>query len=77
MKKRPLSSISFFIDGSAFSRKIIVYSKKEQMVRMVLGADLIHMMTHKIISDIVGFLIVALAAIILLLPFTNLIHYFF
>lgn len=34
-----------------------VYSKKEQMVRIVLGADLIHMMTHKIISDIVGFLI--------------------
>lgn len=48
-----------------------VYSKKEQMVRMVLGADLIHMITHKIISDIVGFLIAALAAIILLLPFTN------
>ena len=41
------------------------------MVRMVLGADLIHMITHKIISDIVGFLIAALAAIILLLPFTN------
>lgn len=38
-----------------------VYSKKEQMVRMVLGADLIHMITHKIISDIVGFLIAALA----------------
>lgn len=48
-----------------------VYSKKEQMVRMVLGADFIHMLAHKIISDIVGFSIAALAAILLLLPFTN------
>lgn len=48
-----------------------VYSKKEEIVRMVLGADLVHMLTHKIISDTVGFLIAALAAILLLLPFTN------
>lgn len=48
-----------------------VYSKKEQMVRMVLGADFIHMLAKKIISDIVGFSIAAVAAILLLLPFTN------
>lgn len=48
-----------------------VYSKKEQMVRMVLGADLVHMLTHKIISDTVGFSLAALAAMMLLLPFTN------
>lgn len=48
-----------------------VYSKKEQMVRMVLGADSIDMLFHKIISDAVGFSIAALAAMLLLLPFTN------
>lgn len=48
-----------------------VYSKKEQIIKMVLGADSIHMRAHKVISDIVGFLISALVAILLLLPFTN------
>lgn len=48
-----------------------VYSKKEQIIKMVLGADSIHMLAHKVISDTVGFSISALVAILLLLPFTN------
>lgn len=48
-----------------------VYSKKELMIRMVSGAEPIRIVMNKIISDTVGFFIAALAAILLLLPFTN------
>lgn len=49
----------------------IVYSKKEQHIRIILGADSNRIMIQKFIADTVGFSIAALAAVVLLLPFTN------
>ncbi len=49
----------------------MVYSKKEQKIRIVFGADVKRMIVHKFIKDTVGLCIAALAAVLLLLPFTN------
>jgi len=49
-----------------------IYSKKEQMVRIALGSDSNRLKIKKISSDTIGFSIATLAALILLLPFTNL-----
>ncbi len=48
-----------------------IYSKKEQMVRIVLGSDANRLKIEKITSDTFGFSIATLAALILLSPFTN------
>lgn len=48
-----------------------VYSKKEQKIRIVLGADSKQMMLQKFGMDTIGFSIAAFSALLVLLPFTN------
>lgn len=48
-----------------------VYNKKEQMIRIVLGADSKSMIFHKFTRDTLGFLLASILAISILLPFTN------
>lgn len=48
-----------------------LYNKKEQMIRIVLGADSKSIMLDKFIKDTLGFSLAALASISILLPFTN------
>ncbi|MFJ7826662.1 hypothetical protein [Psychrobacillus sp. NPDC096623] len=48
-----------------------IYSKKEQMVRIVFGSDSNRLKIKKITSDTIGYSIAATAALTLLLPFTN------
>lgn len=48
-----------------------VYNKKEQKIRLILGADVSRIISHRFVADTIGFSIAALAAMLLLLPFTN------
>lgn len=48
-----------------------VYNKKEQMIRIVLGADSKSMIFHKFTRDTLGFSLASILAISILLPFTN------
>lgn len=49
----------------------VAYGKKEQSIRIILGADNRSLQLHKIFSDMLGFSFAAILAFLLLLPFTT------
>lgn len=49
----------------------IAYGKKEQSIRILLGADNHRLQIHKIFCDIIGFSLSVILAFLLLLPFTT------
>ena len=77
----PIPEVSEYIVATVWSVMMItilllayydtVYSKKEQMVRIVLGADANRLKIQKITADTIGFSLALLAAPILLSPFTH------
>ncbi len=49
----------------------IAYGKKEQSIRIILGAENRVLRLHKIFSDVIGFSVSIILAFVLLLPFTT------